>query len=107
MVITENNLVMKQAMLVIACLTTRQIKENTMTKWLVTTKHPNGWQDGTHVFETREYPDRPGKPMLYYANASHFGCSKNYPTEGAAIMGMCADHACQVLKIEEIDDDVS
>lgn len=68
--------------------------------WLVTTRHPTGYLDGVHRFSTKESGGWGGKTK-WYATADKFGCSKDYHSAHDAIYGMCADHACTVLKIQK------
>jgi hypothetical protein len=72
----------------------------------VLTRHPTGWQDGVHEFRcstTRSTSDDTGVlPLVWYAVAPKFGCSKNYMTPEGAIRAMCAEHACTVLRLERI-----
>jgi hypothetical protein len=74
----------------------------------VTTKHPKGWQDGAHEFRvsTTHAANDDGSgtmPLAWYAVAPKFGCSKNYMSPTLAIRAMCADHACEVVSLVEID----
>ena len=69
-----------------------------MERYFVTTKHPTGWQDGTHTFECKQDIGSGG----WYAVAEGFGCSKTYATADRAIRAMCADHACVVTALVEI-----
>lgn len=74
----------------------------------VTTRHPTGWQDGVHKFRvsTTHASNDDGSgtmPLAWYAVAPKFGCSKDYMSPTLAIRAMCADHACEVVSLVELD----
>jgi hypothetical protein len=83
-------------------------QEHETRRYRVTTRHPTGYADGEHEFRcstTRSTRDDTGMlPLVWYAVAPKFGCSKNYMTAEGAIRAMCAEHACTVVSLRRVAD---
>lgn len=72
-------------------------------RYNVTTKHPNGYNDGSHVFTVHADKQGEGKADRFFASAIKFGCSKSYATPIDAIYQMCHEHACVVMTCQKED----
>jgi len=74
-------------------------------KYEVTTKHPTGYMDGTHVLTVNQHPNDAkwgASAGKRFVDGSGFGCSRDYDatTDESAIRTFLSEHAMKATNIK-------